>query len=99
MKLCISDLRAVRSLRAYLSSRLDYLVADEAPGTLRVGVLGSYRDGGEADLKLYVDAWRASHPNVDIAFVNEADSGRIRVLRSARVSFGPPEAAPLALAA
>jgi hypothetical protein len=99
MKLCVSDLRAISNLRAYLSARINYVVAEEEPGTLRVGVLASYRDGGEADLELYLEAWRASHPNVDVAFVDEANARAVRISRSARVSYGLPEAAKLAFAA
>jgi hypothetical protein len=97
MKLCVSDLRALSELRAYLSARTDYIVSVEEPGTLRVGVLGSHRDGGEADLERYLDAWRASHPGVKVTSGGGAPLVSLR--RLTRASFPPPGGSELALVA
>ena len=66
MKLRVSDERASDDLLADLRARLDYIVAKEDPGTLSVYVLGSYRDGGLAEVERYLDEWRASHPGVAV---------------------------------
>jgi hypothetical protein len=70
MKLRLSDERASDDLLADLRARLDYVVAKEGPRTLGVGVIGSYRDGGRAEVERYLTEWRASHPGVAVEVVD-----------------------------
>jgi hypothetical protein len=69
MKLRLSDERASDDLLADLRERLGYIVAEDGAGTLDVFVLGSYRDGGRAEVERYLDAWRAAHPDVDVEVI------------------------------
>lgn len=43
-----------------------YVVKQVGPDTLAVGVLGSFVDGGELDLTLFLLAWRAAHPQTTV---------------------------------
>ena len=39
------------------------------PDTVAVGVLGSFKDGGELDLTLFLLAWEAAHPQTTINLI------------------------------
>jgi hypothetical protein len=56
------------ALADYLRARSKYVVDEEADGTLGVGVLGSYADGGRLDLELFLRAWEAAH-NTEVEVV------------------------------
>jgi len=65
----ISESTALPELVTALHKRVRYVVRQIAPNAVAVSVLGSFADGGEADLKLFLAEWRASHAGVDAEVV------------------------------
>jgi hypothetical protein len=65
----ISEPRALPELVTALHERVRYVVRQIAPDAVAVSVLGSFADGGEADLKLFLAEWRSSHAGADVEVV------------------------------
>jgi hypothetical protein len=65
----ISEPRALPELVTALHERARYVVRQIAPDAVAVSVLGSYADGGEEDLKLFLAQWRSRHEGVDAEVV------------------------------
>jgi len=64
-------LQSIPNQRSTSSSRSEqrahhYVVKQTGPDTLAVSVLGSFKDGGELDLTLFLLAWKAAHPQTTI---------------------------------
>ena len=60
----ISDPTLMPELVRTLEERAGYVVQQVRDDAVAVGVLGSFADGGELDLTLFLAAWRQAHPNV-----------------------------------
>jgi hypothetical protein len=69
MKLHLDNPDAISTLREYLSRRTDYVVQEREPGTISVGVLGSFRDGGRFEVESYLRPWRDRNGDVTIRVV------------------------------
>ena len=65
----ISEPRALPELVTALHERVRYVVRQIAPDAVAVSVLGSFADGGEEDLKLFLAQWRSSRAGVDAEVV------------------------------
>jgi hypothetical protein len=72
MLIRVSDLAAVPALLAALNERAHYVVKRQGEDEIAVSVLGSFADGGELELTLFLVAWQKAHPQT--AFVKPADS-------------------------
>jgi hypothetical protein len=57
----ISEPRALPELVTALHERVRYVVRQIAPDAVAVSVLGSFADGGEEDLKLFLAEWQSGH--------------------------------------
>jgi hypothetical protein len=79
----IGEPRALPELVTALHERVRYVVRQIAPDAVAVSVLGSFADGGEEDLKLFLAEWRSSHAGVDVEVVLDD-------LRAATVLPSPP---------
>ena len=67
MLIRVSDPTVLPALIGDLEQRAHhYVVKQVGPDTLAVGVLGSFKDGGELDLTLFLLARRAAHPQTTI---------------------------------
>jgi hypothetical protein len=62
MQIRLSDPEALPELVDALSQRVDFIVKAIPPDRVVVSVLGSFRDGGEAELRRFL---RESHAAVD----------------------------------
>lgn len=66
MRLIVDNDQHAADLLAHLSEQVSFVVARTAELEISVGVLGSYADGGAAELAAHLDRWRAEHPDVDV---------------------------------
>jgi hypothetical protein len=62
MLIRVSDSTVLPALIRDLEQRAHYVVKQDSAATVAVGVLGSFIDGGELDLMLFLLAWQAAHP-------------------------------------
>jgi hypothetical protein len=66
MLIRLSDLKLVPTLVGDLEQRVQYVVKQIGDDKVAVGVLGSLADGGALELRLFLEAWQAAHPQVTI---------------------------------
>ena len=66
MVIRVSDPTVLPALISDLEERAHYVVKKTGADNVAVGVLGSFVDGGELDLTLFLLAWRAAHPQTTI---------------------------------
>ena len=66
MVIRVSDPTVLPALISDLEERAHYVVKQTGADNVAVGVLGSFVDGGELDLTLFLLAWRAAHPQTTI---------------------------------
>ena len=67
MLIRVSDPTVLPALIGDLEQRAQHYVVKQAGAdTVAVGVLGSFKDGGELDLTLFLLAWQAAHPHTTI---------------------------------
>jgi hypothetical protein len=69
MLIRVSDPSVLPALIGALEQRAHYVVQQTGSDTVAVGVLGSFRDGGELDLTLFLLAWQAAHPAATIDLI------------------------------
>jgi hypothetical protein len=70
MLIRVSDPTVLPALIGDLEQRAHhYVVKQTGPDTVAVGVLGSFKDGGELDLTLFLQAWQAAHPTATIDLI------------------------------
>ena len=70
MLIRVSDPTALPALIRDLEQRAHhYVVKQVGADTVAVGVLGSFKDGGELDLTLFLLAWEAAHPQTTINLI------------------------------
>ena len=69
MLIRVSDPTVLPALIGDLEQRAHYVVKQAGADTLAVGVLGSFTDGGELDLTLFLLAWQAAHPPTTIDLI------------------------------
>ena len=65
----ISEPKALPELVTALHERVRYVVQQIAVDAVAVSVLGSFADGGEEDLKLFLAEWRSSRGGVHVEVV------------------------------
>jgi hypothetical protein len=61
----ISHPDALPDLVRALSKRAHFVVGAVRTDVVPVGVLGSFADGGQDDLKRFLRAWRVEHPGIE----------------------------------
>lgn len=66
MRLLLDNDHDTAALLAHLSERVSFVVAQTAELEISVGVLGSFADGGAAELAAHVDRWLLDHPGVNV---------------------------------
>jgi hypothetical protein len=69
MVIRVSDPTVLPALIGDLEQRAHYVVKRAGSDTVAVGVLGSFIDGGELDLTLFLLAWQAAHPPTTIDLI------------------------------
>jgi hypothetical protein len=65
----VSDPTVLPALIGDLEQRAHYVVKQADTHSVAVSVLGSFKDGGELDLTLFLLAWRAAHPQTTINLI------------------------------
>jgi hypothetical protein len=75
MRIRIDDPGLLPELVAFLDSRVHLVVSAESDHEVEVGVLGSFADGGRAELDAELQDWRRAHPEAAIEIV-PAPKGR-----------------------
>ena len=68
MRLLVDNDQHAADLLAHLSQQVSFVVARTAELEISVGVLGSYADGGAAEVAAYLERWRADHPETEVRF-------------------------------
>jgi hypothetical protein len=66
MLIRVSDPTLIPALIRDLEQRAHYVVKQAGADTVAVSVLGSFSDGGELDLTLFLLAWQAGHPQTKL---------------------------------
>jgi hypothetical protein len=66
MLIRVSDPTVLPALIGELEQRAHYVVKQAGANAVAVSVLGSFNDGGELDLTLFLLAWQAAHPQTTI---------------------------------
>jgi hypothetical protein len=66
MRVFVDNDQHAADLVAHLSEQASFVVARTAELEISVGVLGSFADGGAAELEAHLDRWRAHHPDVQV---------------------------------
>ena len=69
MLIRVRDPTLVPALVADLEQRARYVVKQVGGDRVAVSVLGSFADGGELDLTLFLLTWHAAHPEATIDLV------------------------------
>lgn len=60
----VSHPEALPDLVDALAERVHYVVGTVGPDRVAVGVLGSFADSGEDELKRFLDEWKAGRPGI-----------------------------------
>ena len=69
MRIRIDDPGLLPELVAFLDSRVHLVVSAESDHEVEVSVLGSFADGGRAELDAELEEWRRAHPGAAIEIV------------------------------
>jgi hypothetical protein len=69
MRIQIDDPGLLPALVAFLDSRVHLVVSVESAYEVEVSVLGSFADGGRAELATVLEQWKIEHPDAGIAIV------------------------------
>ena len=69
MRIRIDDPGLLPELVAFLDSRVHLVVSAESDHEVEVSVLGSFADGGRAELDTELEDWRRAHPGAAIEIV------------------------------
>ena len=75
----LRDPQALRELVDALSERVDFVVKAIPPDRVAMSVLGSFSDGGEEELRLFLQKWQAARPAGDVQ-VETGDLGPATVI-------------------
>ena len=62
----LRDPQVLRELMDALSQRVDFVVEAIPPDRATLSVLGSFADGGEDELRRFLQAWRSLRPPLDV---------------------------------
>ena len=65
MHIRVTHPEALPALVRALSKRAHFVVGAVGTDVVTVGVLGSFADGGEDDLRRFLRAWRTEHPGIE----------------------------------
>jgi hypothetical protein len=69
MRIQVGDPDLLPELLQFLDARVDFVPAAAGAGEADVGVLGSFADGGRAELDSHLELWRAAHPQTTVDVV------------------------------
>ena len=69
MRIQIDDPGLLPALVAFLDSRVHLVVSAESAYEVEVSVLGSFADGGRAELATELEQWKIEHPDAAVAIV------------------------------
>lgn len=69
MLIRVSDSAVTPALVRALEAQAHFVVQRQADDHVAVGVLGSFADGGEMELVLFLAAWQKAHPDVVVELV------------------------------
>ena len=69
MRIRIDDPGLLPELVAFLDRRVHLVVSAESDHEVEVSVLGSFADGGRAELDAELQEWRRAHPEAAIEIV------------------------------
>ena len=69
MLIRVSDPTVLPALIRDLEQRAHYVAKQAGADSVSVSVLGSFADGGELDLTLFLLAWQAAHPQTTIDLI------------------------------
>lgn len=69
MRIRIDEPRLLPELLAFLDRRVHLIVSAENAYEVEVSVLGSFADGGRAELDAELQQWRAEHLDAEVAIL------------------------------
>jgi hypothetical protein len=80
MRIRVGEPPLLPALLHFLEERVDFVSAAASDVEVDVGVLGSFADGGRAELDAHLELWRTAHPGSTVEFVASPPT-RARVLK------------------
>jgi methylmalonyl-CoA mutase cobalamin-binding subunit len=69
MRIRVDDSDLLPELLVFLNSRVDLVTARATETEAEVSVLGSFADGGRAELDSHLEHWREAHPSTTVVIV------------------------------
>lgn len=81
MRIRVGEPDLLPELLQFLEERVDFVSAAASDVEVEVGVLGSFADGGRAELDSHLELWRAAHPGSTVEFVAAPSRARVLKLR------------------
>jgi hypothetical protein len=81
MRIRVGEPALLPALLHFLEERVDFVSAAASDVEVDVGVLGSFADGGRAELDAHLELWRTAHPGSTVEFVASPTRARVLKLR------------------
>jgi hypothetical protein len=69
MRVRVDDAASLPELLLFLAGRVDLVTAPASDTEADVSVLGSFADGGRAELEAHLDRWRSEHPTASVVIL------------------------------
>ena len=69
MRVRVDDSSLLPDLLVFLNDRVDLVTARANDTEADVSVLGSFADGGRAELDSHLEQWREAHPDVSVMII------------------------------
>jgi hypothetical protein len=86
MRIRIDDPGLAADLLSFLHRRVDLITARRSDTEADVSVLGSFADGGRAELDSHLDGWRRANPAVTVSIELDDPSTPGHGVRSSLIS-------------
>ena len=74
MRVRVDDARVLPSLIRFLERRVDLVTFRAGATEIDVSVLGSFKDGGRAELESHLERWRRRHSSASAELVSDVDT-------------------------
>ena len=73
MRIQVDDANLLPALVRFLERRVDLVAFPASTTEVDVSVLGSFRDGGRAELEAHLERWRRTHAHTRAELVDDGE--------------------------
>ena len=74
MRIRVDDANLLPALVRFLERRVDLVAFPASTTEVDVSVLGSFRDGGRAELEAHLERWRRTHAHTSAELVHDGET-------------------------